>query len=104
MDVPLSGRGRLGVANPDDTFSVQEVLPGQIGFVPQGYAHYIENTGKQGPAVGRRVQQHQPQRHRPVDHLRRHAHAHVDRQLQPAEGGLAKAGKPSETLFIVEPT
>jgi oxalate decarboxylase len=47
LDVPLSGRGRLGVANPDATFSVQDISPGQIGFIPQGYAHYIENTGSE---------------------------------------------------------
>jgi oxalate decarboxylase len=45
LDVPLSGTGRLGVANPDATFSVQDISPGQIGFIPQGYAHYIENLG-----------------------------------------------------------
>jgi oxalate decarboxylase/phosphoglucose isomerase-like protein (cupin superfamily) len=24
---------------------VEAISPGQIGFIPQGYAHYIENTG-----------------------------------------------------------
>src|SRR5690348_14150632 len=28
VDVPLSRRGKLGVANPDDTFRVQEIVPG----------------------------------------------------------------------------
>ena len=45
LDIPLSGSGRLGVANPDSTYSVQDISPGQIGFIPQGFAHYIENTG-----------------------------------------------------------
>ncbi len=45
LDIPLSGTGRLGVANPDATYSVQDISPGQIGFIPQGFAHYIENTG-----------------------------------------------------------
>jgi oxalate decarboxylase len=47
IDIPLSGRGRLGVANPDATFSVQDISPGQMGFIPQGYAHYIENNGSE---------------------------------------------------------
>jgi oxalate decarboxylase len=47
FDIPLSGRGRLGVANPDATYSVQDISPGQVGFIPQGYAHYIENTGSE---------------------------------------------------------
>jgi oxalate decarboxylase len=48
LDVPLSGNGRLGVVNPNDTWSAQTIKPGsEIGFVPQGYAHYIENIGKE---------------------------------------------------------
>ena len=47
LDVPISGNGRLGVVNPNDTWSAQAIKPGsEIGFVPQGYAHYIENIGK----------------------------------------------------------
>ena len=47
VDVPLSGNGRLGVVNPNDTWTAQAIKPGsEIGFIPQGYAHYIENIGK----------------------------------------------------------
>lgn len=46
LDIPLSGRGRLGVVNTDDTWSTQELRPSsEVGFVPQAYAHYIENVG-----------------------------------------------------------
>jgi oxalate decarboxylase len=45
MQIPLSGTGTLGVVNPDGTWSTQELGPGDIGFVPQGFAHYTENTG-----------------------------------------------------------
>ena len=48
LDVPISGNGRLGVVNTNDTWSSQTIKPGsEIGFVPQGYAHYIENIGKE---------------------------------------------------------
>jgi oxalate decarboxylase len=104
MDVPLSGHGRLGVVNPDSTFSVQDVLPGQISFIPQGYAHYIENVG--------------------TDDLRwvvvfngtfpediglsttfggMPTHTFTDTFSLPEEA-LADANKPDDTLFIVEPT
>jgi oxalate decarboxylase len=47
LDVPLPGNGRLGVVNPNDTWTAQAITPGsEIGFIPQGYAHYIENIGK----------------------------------------------------------
>src|SRR5439155_1997116 len=48
MDIPLSGKGRLGVVNPDGTWSVQDLSQGDIGFIPRGFAHYIENIGN-GP-------------------------------------------------------
>ena len=45
VDVPLSGKGRLGVINPDGTWSVQDLSQGDIAFIPKGFAHYIENVG-----------------------------------------------------------
>ena len=47
MQIPLKGTGTLGVVNPDGTWSVQEIGPGDIGFAPAGFAHYIENTGQE---------------------------------------------------------
>src|SRR3954447_23162637 len=40
MEVPLRGTGTLGVVNPDGTWSQQKLGPGDIGFIPQGFAHY----------------------------------------------------------------
>jgi oxalate decarboxylase len=47
MEVPISGTGTVGVVNPDGTWSAHKLSPGDIGFVPQGFAHYIENDGDQ---------------------------------------------------------
>lgn len=46
LQIPLSGTGTLGVVNPDGTWSVQKVGVGDVGFIPLGYAHYVENTGE----------------------------------------------------------
>lgn len=104
LDVPLSGRGRLGVANPEDTFSVQEILPGQIGFVPQGYAHYIENIGSEDLRWVIVFNNTQP------DDIGLSTtfggmptHTFTDTFSLP-QGALAKANKPDHTLFIVEPS
>lgn len=45
VDVPIRGRGRLGIVTPDGKVSEQILEVGDIGFVPQGWAHYIENVG-----------------------------------------------------------
>ena len=53
MDVPLSGRGRLGVRTWTTRHPERRVdLPARpsasrTSSRPQGYAHYIENTGKE---------------------------------------------------------
>jgi oxalate decarboxylase len=104
FDVPLSGRGRLGVANPDDTYSVQEILPGQIGFIPQGYAHYIENIGSEDMRWVVIFNNTDP------DDIGLSTmfggmptHTFTDTFRLPAST-LAHANKPSGTLFIVEPS
>ena len=104
LDVPLSGRGRLGVANPDDTFSVQDILPGQIGFIPQGYAHYIENVGSEDMRWVVVFNNTFP------DDIGLSTtfggvptHTFTDTFSLP-EGALGKANKPDHTLFIVEPS
>jgi oxalate decarboxylase len=104
LDVPLSGRGRLGVANPEDNFSVQEILPGQIGFIPQGYAHYIENVGSENMRWVVVFNNTYP------DDIGLSTtfggmptHTFTDTFSLP-QGALADANKPDHTLFIVEPS
>ena len=104
VDVPLSGHGRLGVANPDSTFSVQDILPGQIGFIPQGYAHYIENVGSEDlrwVVVFNNTYPNDIGLSTTFSGMP--THTFTDTFSLP-EGALADANKPDETLFIVEPT
>ena len=104
IDVPLSGRGRLGVANPDDTFSVQEIVPGQIGFIPQGYAHYIENIGSEELRwVVVFNNTHPTDIGLSTTFAGMPTHTFTDTFSLP-KGAMAKANKPEKTLFIVEPS
>lgn len=45
VDVVLAGKSELIVINPDDTVETVTLEPGDIGFVPQGFAHSIQNVG-----------------------------------------------------------
>jgi oxalate decarboxylase len=45
MDVCIEGKGELGVVTPDGEESISTLSPGDIGFIPQGWAHYIRNAG-----------------------------------------------------------
>jgi oxalate decarboxylase len=104
LDVPLSGRGRLGVANPEDTFSVQQIVPGQIGFIPQGYAHYIENVGTEEMRWVVVFNNTQPDDiGLSTTFAGMPTHTFTDTFGLP-KGALATADKPDHTLFIVEPS
>ena len=104
LDVPLSGHGRLGVANPEDTFSVQDILPGQIGFIPQGYAHYIENVGSEELRWVVVFNNTQPDDiGLSTTFAGMPTHTFTDTFGLP-KGALARADKPDHTLFIVEPS
>ena len=45
MDYCAEGRGELGIVTPDGDQRVQTLSTGDIGFIPQGWAHYIRNPG-----------------------------------------------------------
>jgi oxalate decarboxylase/phosphoglucose isomerase-like protein (cupin superfamily) len=41
----IAGDGRVGILGPGGEKQVIDVIPGNVTFVPQGYVHWIENTG-----------------------------------------------------------
>ena len=45
LEYVVSGHARLGVVLPNGTYDLVELGPGDVGFVPRGWGHYIENTG-----------------------------------------------------------
>lgn len=45
LNVCLAGEGHIGIFAPDGTSETIEIVPGSITFIPDGYTHYIENTG-----------------------------------------------------------
>jgi oxalate decarboxylase len=45
VDYAVQGEGELGIVTPDDQQSISRLEPGDIGFIPTGWAHYIRNVG-----------------------------------------------------------
>jgi oxalate decarboxylase len=45
LNVCLSGAGRIGIFAPDGTSETIDIVPGSITYIPDGYTHYIQNTG-----------------------------------------------------------
>ncbi len=45
LNVCLAGTGRIGIFAPDGTSEAIAIVPGSITFIPDGYTHYIQNTG-----------------------------------------------------------
>ena len=41
----LGGRARMSVFGSNGRVRTEELSAGDVGYVPQGYGHYIENTG-----------------------------------------------------------
>ena len=45
LDFCVEGKGELGIITPDGDTSTSTLSPGDIGFVPQAWGHYIRNVG-----------------------------------------------------------
>jgi oxalate decarboxylase len=45
LEYVVSGHARLGVVLPNGTYDLVDLGPGDVGFVPKGWGHYIENIG-----------------------------------------------------------
>ncbi|MEO8668033.1 MAG: cupin domain-containing protein [Bauldia sp.] len=47
----LKGKGRMTVFGSGGRARTDDFAPGDVGYVPQGYGHYIENTGDENLVV-----------------------------------------------------
>ncbi|PGU19082.1 cupin domain-containing protein [Bacillus thuringiensis] len=47
LDYCISGEGRVGIIGPQGEKHYLDLKAGDISFVPQGYLHWIENTGSE---------------------------------------------------------
>jgi oxalate decarboxylase len=45
FDYCISGKARMSVVGPNNEWTMFDVEPGQVVFVPMGFFHYFENIG-----------------------------------------------------------
>jgi oxalate decarboxylase len=45
IDYVVSGHVRMGIVDPADKVAMFDLGPGDVAFVPQGWAHFIRNVG-----------------------------------------------------------
>lgn len=43
----ISGQARITLLSPNDQVDTYNLQPGDLGFMPRGYLHHIENTGNE---------------------------------------------------------
>ena len=55
----IAGRARMSVFGSHGRVRNEQFNAGDVGYVPQGYGHYIENSRQRGPRTADRVQQRQ---------------------------------------------
>jgi oxalate decarboxylase/phosphoglucose isomerase-like protein (cupin superfamily) len=46
LDYCIKGDARVGIVGPNEEVQLLDLHEGDISFVPQGYLHWIENTGQ----------------------------------------------------------
>ena len=87
----------LGVVNPDGTQQEVTLDQGDIGFVPAGWAHYIENKRPSKAKLAITFNNDDVNGHRPLDDVRGDADDTFTQTLGLRPGGLNGAKKVSET-------
>jgi oxalate decarboxylase len=101
LEYVVSGTARLGVVLPNGTYDLVDLGPGDVGFVPQGWAHYIENIGKTPVKMPIVFGNHQPNDIGLSTFFSGIPTQAFARTLGLSESVMAKADKPGKTLFIV---
>ena len=74
-------------------YRTETLQKGDVGYIPQGYGHSIENVGRQARAHPDRVQHRHLRDHRPVAMDRGKSHRRARHQFQPAGGAVRKISR-----------
>jgi oxalate decarboxylase len=101
LEYVVSGKARLGVITPEGTSDIVDLEPGDVGFVPQGWAHFIENIGNTEMVMPIVFGNNQPNDIGLSTFFSGTPTEAFARTFNVPEADLAKADKPGKTLFIV---
>jgi oxalate decarboxylase len=101
LEYVVSGHARLGVVLPNGTSNIVDLGPGDVGFVPQGWGHYIENIGDTVMTMPIVFGNNQPNDIGLSTFFSGLPTQAFARTFSLPEAVMAKANKPGKTLFIV---
>src|SRR4051794_13450894 len=101
LEYVVQGKARLGVITPDGTVDTVDLGPGDVGFVPQAWGHYIESIGKTELVMPITFGSKQPDDIGLSTFFSGCPTDTFTRTLGVPNDALAKADKPGKTLFIV---
>lgn len=101
LEYVVTGTARLGVVLPDGTSDIVDLGPGDVGFVPQGWGHYIENIGNTVMTMPIVFGNHEPNDIGLSTFFSGLPTQAFARTLSLPESVMAKANKPGRTLYIV---
>lgn len=97
----VAGRGRLGVITPEDTTDLVDLHPGDVGFIPRGWAHFIQNVGNTELTFAVVFGNNEPNDIGLSSFFGGAPSQTFAATLGVPESALAHARKPTKTLFIV---
>jgi oxalate decarboxylase len=101
LEYVVSGKARLGVVLPNGTYDIVDLGPGDVGFVPQGWGHYIETIGNSPMKMAVIFGNNQPNDIGLSTFFSGIPTQAFARTLGLPESTMVKANKPGKTLFIV---
>lgn len=101
LDYCVSGRVQFGIVDPEDKVAVFELGPGDVAFVPQGWAHYIRNIGTTDAVIPITFGNNDPDDTGLSTMFGGMPTVTFEETLGLRQGALAKAKKAAKTLFIV---
>ncbi len=101
LEYVVQGTARLGVVTPQGTTETVDLEPGDVGFVPQGWGHFIRNVGDTVMKMPIVFGNDQPDDIGLSTFFSGVPTRTFTETLGLANDGLDAADKPGKTLFIV---
>jgi len=101
IDYVVSGNVRMGIVDPEDKVATFDLGPGDVAFVPQGWAHYIRNIGDTEAVMPITFGNNDPDDTGLSTMFGGMPNDTFEETLGLRKGALAKARKAAKTLFIV---
>jgi oxalate decarboxylase len=102
LDYCVSGHVQFTIVDPEDKVATFDLHPGDVAFVPQGWAHMIRNVGSTEAVIPITFGNNNPDDTGLSTMFGGLPTSAFEETLAVKKGTLATARKPAKTLFIVD--